>query len=173
MLHRVFPLPGYLDDHHSEFLEPWMAYLHFREVPNLINYYTTIGKSTIIKEEHTTMENYTLLNYVNNLMYHSKLNFSEDTPNQILHMLSTLILWSKHFYTTMGQYPTLYDFLAIAPEDISHWEFYLAYLIKCAKPKIFQPTVQPEPLYLHMHDSAESPDVSVCHTISTTTSLPV
>ena len=32
-------------------------------------------------------------------------------------MLSTLILWSKTFYTTIGQYPTLNDFLAIAPKE--------------------------------------------------------
>ena len=31
-------------------------------------------------------------------------------------MLSTLILWSKSFYTTIGQNPTLYDFLTITPK---------------------------------------------------------
>ena len=44
--------------------------------------------------------------------------FKEDTPNQILLILSTLLLWSQNFYTTIGQYPTLYDFLAIAPKEI-------------------------------------------------------
>ena len=43
------------------------------------------------------------------------------------------------------------------------------------KPKFFQPTLLPPPLYSgemshHMHDSGESPDVSVCHTISYMTS---
>ena len=28
----------------------------------------------------------------------------------------------ENFYTTIGQYPTLYDFLAITPEDIYCWE---------------------------------------------------
>ena len=34
--------------------------------------------------------------------------------------MSTLLSWSNRFYTTIGQYPTLYDFLAITPEDITH-----------------------------------------------------
>ena len=42
-------------------------------------------------------------------------------------MLSTLILLLKSFYTTIGQHTIRYDFLAITPEDISHWEYYLAY----------------------------------------------
>ena len=62
-------------------------------------------------------------------------------------MLSTLILWLETFYTSIGQYPSLYNFLAIAPEDISCWEYYLGYPNKCAKPNIFQPTVLPAPLY--------------------------
>ena len=93
----------------------------------------------------------------------------------------------KSFYTTIGQYPTLYDFLTITPKDIFCWEYDLAYP-KCAKPKIFQRTVLPTPLYEwttsvdppkslevlhHMCDSGESPDVSICHTTSTMTSLPV
>ena len=37
------------------------------------------------------------------------------------------------------------------------------------KPNIFQSTLLPAPLYSHhMHDSGESQDVSVCHTINTT-----
>ena len=68
-----------------------------------------------------------LLKDIENFLYLTQLKFMEDTPNQILHMLSTLILWLKSFYTTIGQYPTLYDFLAIAPEEISHWKYYLMY----------------------------------------------
>ena len=39
--------------------------------------------------------------------------------------MSTLLLWSETFYTTIGQYPTLYDFLAITQEDPFHWEYLL------------------------------------------------
>ena len=102
-------------------------------------------------------------------MYYTQLYFIEDTPNQILHMLSTLLLWSKTSYTTIGQYPTLYDFLAIAPKEISHWNHYLTFPSKCVKLNIFLPTLLPAPLYSHhMHDSGESQDVSVCHTITMT-----
>ena len=65
------------------------------EFPNLIEYYTTVGNGTLLKEAYTTFENHRLLKDIDNLMYHSQLNFSEDTPKQILHILSTLILWSK------------------------------------------------------------------------------
>ena len=58
-------------------------------------------------------------------MYLTQPNFSEDSPNQILHMLSTLILWLKTFYTTIGQYPTLYDFLAITQDELILWEYHL------------------------------------------------
>ena len=94
VLSTLFPLPGYLDDQCSEFLESWIAYLDLGEFPNLIKYYSTIGNGTLFKE-YTTIENHTLLKNIDNLMYPTQLNFSEDTPNQILHMLSTLILWSK------------------------------------------------------------------------------
>ena len=137
MLCTLFPLPGYLDDQHGKFLKLWMDSLGFREFPNLIEYYTTIINGALIKEKYTTIENYTLLKDVDNLIYHTQPNFSEDTPNQILHILSTLILWSKSFYTTIGQSLTLYDFLVIAPEDISHWEYYIEYPKKCSKLNIF------------------------------------
>ena len=57
---------------------------------------------------------------------------------------------------------------------------------KCSKPKIFQTTVLPASLYKwtlsvdppksgevshHMHDSGESPDVSICYTTSSMNSL--
>ena len=89
------------------------------EFPNLIKYYSTIGNGTLLKEEYTTMENCTLFKDINILLYH------------------TLILCSKAFYTTIGQFPTPYDFLAIAPKDISLWEYYLGCPNKCVKPKIF------------------------------------
>ena len=38
-----------------------------------------------------------------------------------------LLLCLKTFYTTIGQYPTLYDFLVTAPKEISCWNYYLTY----------------------------------------------
>ena len=72
-----------------------MDYLDFREFPNLIKCYTTIVNSTLLKEEYSTMENHTLLKDIDTLIYLAQPNFSEDSPNQILHMLSMLILGSK------------------------------------------------------------------------------
>ena len=40
----------------------------------------------------------------------------------------------------------------------------------CAKLKIFQPTLLPPPMSHHMCDSGESPDVPICHTVSSMTS---
>ena len=88
----LFPLPGYLDDQCGEFLEIWMANHHFQEFHNLIKYHTTIRTSTLIMEDYTTIENHTLLKDLSNFMYLTQPNFSEDTPNQLLHMLSTLRL---------------------------------------------------------------------------------
>ena len=90
-----------------------MAYLETKEFPNLIEYYTTIDYGTLIKEEYTTIKECTLLKDIENVMYPTQLYFLEDTPNQILHILSTLLLWLKTLYTTIGQYPTLYNFLTI------------------------------------------------------------
>ena len=101
MLLTLFPLLGYLDNQLSEFLKLWMAYLDLVEFPNLIEYYTTIGNGTILKEEYPTIQNCKLLNDINDLLYLTQLYFSEDTPNQILHILSTLILWLKTFYSIM------------------------------------------------------------------------
>ena len=95
VLSTLFPLPGYLDDKCGEFLKLWMAYLDFVEFPNLIEYCTTIGNNTLLKEDYITIENSTLLKDIYNLMYHTQLYLSEDTPNQILHMLSPLMLSSK------------------------------------------------------------------------------
>ena len=63
-------------------------------------------------------------------MYLTQPYFLDDTPNQILHILSTIVV--ENFYTTIGQYPTLYDFLAIAPKEIFHWNYYLSYPSKSA-----------------------------------------
>ena len=49
--------------------------------------------------------------------------------------MSTLILWSKTFYTTIGQYPTLYDYLAIMQEDLICWEYHLDYPNMSVNPK--------------------------------------
>ena len=95
VLNTLFPLLGYLDDQHSEFLESWIAYLESKEFPNLIEYYKTIGTGALLREENTTIKECTLLKDIKNFMYLTQLHFSEDTPNQILHMLSTLILWSR------------------------------------------------------------------------------
>ena len=116
MLSTLFPLPVHLDDQCSEFLESWMAYLEFDKFPDLIKYCTTIGNVTLLKEKYTTINECTLLKDIEHIMYATQLYFSDDTPNQILqHLMSTLLLWLKTFYATIGQYPTLYDFLAITP----------------------------------------------------------
>ena len=107
MLCTLFPLPGYLDDQSNELLKLWLDYHGFGEFPNHIKYYTSIRHGTLLKEDYTTMKNHTLLKYIHNLMYHTQLNFHDETPNQILNMLSTLVLLSKTFYTTIGQCPTL------------------------------------------------------------------
>ena len=120
VLTTMFPLPGHLEDQCSEFLKSWMAYLEFEEFPNLIKYYTTIGNGTLLKQKYTTIKECTPLKDIKNLMYLTHLYFLDSTPNQIQHIMSTLLSWSNRFYTTIGQYPTLYDFLAITPEDITH-----------------------------------------------------
>ena len=125
VLSTLFPLLVHLDDQCSEFLKSWMAYLEFEEFPNLIDYYTTIGNRTLLKEESTTIKECTLLKDIKHFLYLTQSYFSDDTPNQILHVMSTLILWLKTFYTTIGQYPTLYDYLAIMREDLIRWEYHL------------------------------------------------
>ena len=125
VLSTLFPLPVHLDDQRGEFLESWMAYQEFNEFPDLIKYYTTIENVTLLKEEYTTIKECTLLKHIKHFLYLTQSYFSDDTPNQILHIMSTLILWSKTFYTTIGQYPTLYDYLAIMREDLICWEYHL------------------------------------------------
>ena len=101
----TIPLPVHLDDQHGEFLESWMAYQEFDELPDLIKYYTTIGNGTLLKEEYTTIKECTLLKDIKHFLYLTQSYFLDDTPNQSLHLMSTLILWLKTFYTTIGQYP--------------------------------------------------------------------
>ena len=113
VLGTLFPLPVHLNDQCSEFLEPCMAYQEFNEFPDLIKYYTTIGNGTLLKEEYTTIKECTLLKDIEHFLYLTQSYFSDNTPNQILHLMSSLILWTNTFYTTTGQYPTLYDYLAI------------------------------------------------------------
>ena len=72
-----------------------MAYLDFEDFPDLIKYYTTIGNSTLLNEEYTTTHNCILLNDLDDLTYLTKLNFLEYTPNQIIQLLSILILCQK------------------------------------------------------------------------------
>ena len=117
--------PVHLDNQCGEFLESWMAYLEFNAFPDLIKYYTTIGNGTLLKEKYTTINECTLLKDIKHFMHLIQSYFSGNTPNQIIHIMSTLLLWSKRFYTTIGQHPTLYNFLAITQEDLIQWEYHL------------------------------------------------
>ena len=135
-----------------------MAYLEFNEFPDLIEYYTTIGNGTLLKEEYTTIKECTLLKDIEHFMYLTQSYFSDDTPNQLLHIMSTLLMWLKIFCTTIGQYPTLYDLLTISQEDLIQWEYHLDIPNASVNPKKFQPTLLPPHVYLgevshHMCDS--------------------
>ena len=72
-----------------------MAYLEFDKFSDLIEYYTTIGNHTLLKEEYTTIKECTLLKDIEYFMYLTQLYFSDNTSNQILHIMSTLLLWLK------------------------------------------------------------------------------
>ena len=92
--------------------------------------------------------------------------------------MGPLILWSKTFYTTIGQYPTLYNYLAIMREDIVCWEYHLDNHNTSVNPKVFRSTLILPPVYSgggggggvshHMHDSLETYDSPVCHTTKMT-----
>ena len=178
VLGTLFPLPVHLDNQRGEFLESWMAYQGFDEFPDLIEWYTTIGNGTLrlLKEEYTTIKERTLLKHIEHFLYLTQSYFSDDTPNQILHLMSTLILWSKIFYTNIGQYPTLYDFL-----DIKREELLLLRLEHLQPPnisvllqlKFYRSTLKLPPVYCgevshHMRDSIETYESSVCHTTNMT-----
>ena len=137
VLSTLFQLPVHLDDQCSEFLKSWMAYLEFDEFPDLIEYYITIGNGTLHKKEYTTIKECTLLKDIENFMYLTQSYFLEDTPNQILHIMSTLLLFSERFNTTIGPYPTLYDFLTITQEDLIQWEYHLHNPKMSVSPRIF------------------------------------
>ena len=113
VLTTMFPLPGHLEDQHSEFLESWMAYLEFDEFPDLIKYYTSIGNGTLLNQKYTTIKEGTLLKDIEHFMYLTQSYFLNNTPNQILHIMSTQLMWSKRFNTSIDQHLTLYNFLTI------------------------------------------------------------
>ena len=137
VLGTLFPLSVHLDDQCGEFLKSWMAYQEFDEFPNLIEYITTIGNGTLLKEEYTTIKECTLLKDNEHFLYLTQSYFLDDTPNQILHLMSTLILWLKTLYTTIGQYPMLYDYLTIMREDPIRWEYHLDNPNTSVNPKSF------------------------------------
>ena len=85
VLGTLFPIPVHHDDQRGEFLESWMAYQEFDEFPDLIEYYTTIGNGTLLKDEYTTIKECTLLKDTKHFLYLTQSYFSDDTPNQILH----------------------------------------------------------------------------------------
>ena len=51
--------------------------------------------------------------------------------------MGALILWLKTFYTTIGQYSTLYNYLAIMRENLILWEYHIDNLNTSVNPKIF------------------------------------
>ena len=183
VLGTLFPIPYHHNDQRGEFLESWMAYQEFDEFPDLIEWYTTIGNGTLrlLKEEYTTIKEGTLLKDIEHFLYLTQSYFSDDTPNQILHLMSTLILWSKIFYTTIGHYPTLYDYLDIKREELLFLR--LEHLLPpniSVNLKPFRSTLKVPPVYCgemphHMRDSIETCmrlpclschryNMSVCHT---------
>ena len=139
VLGTLFLFPVHLvDDQCSEFLKSWMAYQGFDKFPNLIEYYTTIGNGTLLKEEYTTIKESTLLKDIEHFLCLTQWYFYNHTPNQILHLMPTLILWSKTFYTTTGQYPTLYNYLTITRKDLICWEYHSDNPYTSPIPKVFQ-----------------------------------
>ena len=56
VLHTLFPVLVHLDSQWSEFLESWMDYLEFDELPEFIEYCTTMRNGTLLKEEYTTIK---------------------------------------------------------------------------------------------------------------------
>ena len=102
----------------------------FEELPNLIKYYTITGKHTLDKDLH----------YLEHITQSS---FQEETPYQIMHMMSTLLLCPKLSYTTIGPYPTHYDFLAVSHKELIYWENYLENPYKCPKPNYVSIRVHP------------------------------
>ena len=114
----------------------WLI-LNSKNFQKLIEYYTAVGNRTLIKEEYTAIKESTLLNDIKifYVPYPTVFQGGHSQPNPAHIVYTTIVV--KNFYTTIGQYPTLYNFLAITPEEISHWNYYLTYPNKYVKPKIF------------------------------------
>ena len=80
------------------------------QLNQIVHYY--IGNGTLPKENYTAIKECTLLEDTKHFMYLTQSYFSDNTLNQILHIMSTLLSWLTNFYATVGKHPTLYDFLA-------------------------------------------------------------
>ena len=65
VLCTLFLLPCYLDEQCGEFLKLWLDYHGFGELCDLIKSYTTIVNDTQLKDEFTTIGNFTLLKDLN------------------------------------------------------------------------------------------------------------
>ena len=75
--------------------------------------------------------------------------------------MSTLLSWLIRFYITIGQHPTLYNFLAITQEDVIQREHHLENPNTSAKPKFFGLLYYHQPVYSgevshHTHNSGQS-----------------
>ena len=73
-----------------------MAYLDFEEFPDVIEYHTTIINGTILNKEYSTIKECTLLKDIKHFTYHTQPYFLDNTLNQILYIMSTLLSWSKN-----------------------------------------------------------------------------
>ena len=82
VLTTMFPLRGHLEDQCGEFLESWMAYLEFNKFSDLVEYYTTIGNSTLLKHKYTTVKECTLLQDIKHFMCLTQSYFSDNTPTK-------------------------------------------------------------------------------------------
>ena len=58
-----------------------MANLEFDEFPDLIEYYTTIGNGTLLKQKYTTIKECTILKDIEHFMYPTQSYFLDDIPN--------------------------------------------------------------------------------------------
>ena len=116
------------------------------------NFLISLNTTLLLETVHYLRKSTLLLKTIHYLRT-STINVSNPTkflignsqPNPT-HVEYTNIVVKKflHYYRPISY---LYDFLAIAPKDISCWEYYLVYPNKWVKPNIFQPTVLPEHLY--------------------------
>ena len=93
VLSTLFPLLAYLEDQWSEVLSHGCLILILKNFLTLLNNTQCTVIDTLLNQEYITIENHRLLNNIKNFTYLTLPYFLEDIPNQILHMLSTLILW--------------------------------------------------------------------------------